>query len=214
MIHPLPLSLSAFALLCCIPPAATAQTLPPTETPGAGLPGLGIVEAPSFLLVEHQTGVPALALPANRQPSTVQRAPAPTRPHGLAGARVRVLAFIRAAEIRHALPGGLLEALVEVESAFRPDAVSRAGAMGLAQLMPATARALGVLNPFDARANVDGGARFLRAMLDRFGSVSLALAAYNAGPGAVVRSRGVPANSETPAYVRKVLSAWSFGGLR
>ena len=86
--------------------------------------------------------------------------------------------------------------------------------MGLSQLMPATARALGVLNPFDARANVDGGARYLRAMLDRFGSIKLALAAYNAGPGAVLRSRGVPANSETPAYVAKVLAAWSFGGVR
>ena len=112
-----------------------------------------------------------------------------------------MLAFIRAAEMRHALPLGLLEALVEVESAFQPGAISRAGAMGLSQLMPATARALGVLNPFDARANVDGGARYLRAMLDRFGSIKLALAAYNAGPGAVLRSRGVPANSETPAYV-------------
>ena len=80
--------------------------------------------------------------------------------------------------------------------------------MSLAQLMPATARALGVLDPFDARLNVDGGARFLRAMLDKFGSVTLALAAYNAGPAAVTRARGIPASSETPAYVRKVLSAW------
>ncbi|MGN7159482.1 lytic transglycosylase domain-containing protein [Sphingomonas sp. SAFR-052] len=86
--------------------------------------------------------------------------------------------------------------------------------MGLSQLMPATARALGVLNPFDARANVDGGARYLRAMLDRFGSINLALAAYNAGPGAVLRSRGVPANGETPAYVGKVLAAWSLGVVR
>jgi soluble lytic murein transglycosylase-like protein len=83
--------------------------------------------------------------------------------------------------------------------------------MGLAQLMPATARALGVLDPFDARMNVDGGARFLRAMLDKFGSVTLALAAYNAGPAAVMRARGIPANSETPTYVRKVLSAWRLG---
>lgn len=214
MIHPLPLSLSAIALLCCMPRAATAQILPPTEQLDLDAPDRRSEEVPSFLLVEHRTGAPALLAQATAAPSTYQKNSAPTRPHGLASARVRVLAFIRAAEMRHALPGGLLEALVEVESAFRPDAVSRAGAMGLAQLMPGTARALGILNPFDARANVDGGARFLRAMLDRFGSVSLALAAYNAGPGAVVRSRGVPANSETPAYVRKVLSAWSFGGLR
>lgn len=214
MIHPSPLLLSAIAFLCCMPRTAAAQIHSLTEKAHPSEPGQAAEDMPGFVLVEHRTGAPTLVVPAKPVPSTYQIPSAPTRPNGLAGARVRVLAFIRAAEIRHALPAGLLEALVEVESAFQADAVSRAGAMGLAQLMPATAKALGVLNPFDARANLDGGARFLRAMLDRFGSVSLALAAYNAGPGAVLRSRGVPANRETPAYVRKVLSAWSFGGLR
>jgi soluble lytic murein transglycosylase-like protein len=164
--------------------------------------------AAAFELIEHRTAAPQMSLAASADPSVitvsgVRAAP----PRG----RDRFLAFIRAAELRHALPNGLLDALIAVESAYQPGVVSRAGAVGLAQLMPATARALGVLDPFDARMNVDGGARFLRAMLDKFGSVTLALAAYNAGPAAVMRARGIPANSETPTYVRKVLSAWRLG---
>lgn len=209
MIQPLSLLASAIALVCFVPFSATAQTASPAEVVDAGATDGSLEAPPSFQLVEHRTGGPAFA-PAKAAPST-SRIPRPKRAYGLANARVRVLAFIRAAEMRHALPRGLLEALVEVESGYQPFVVSRAGAMGLAQLMPATAKALGVLNPFDASANVEGGARFLRAMLDRFGSVSLALAAYNAGPVAVLRSRGIPANSETPAYIRKVLTVWGVG---
>jgi len=163
-----------------------------------------------FELIEHRTAATQASSAAPADPpfitvSGTRAAP----PRG----RERFLAFIRAAELRHALPNGLLDALSAVESAYQPGVVSRAGAIGLAQLMPATARALGVLDPFDARMNVDGGARFLKAMLDKFGSVTLALAAYNAGPAAVMRARGIPANSETPTYVRKVLSAWRLGSL-
>src|SRR3546814_12142089 len=81
-------------------------------------------------------------------------------------------------------------------------AVSPSGAAGLAQLMPATARERGVRNRHDPLASIDGGARYLRDMLDRFEAVHLALAAYNAGPGAVSRSHGIPNNGETPQYVR------------
>lgn len=210
MIQPLSILASAIALVCLVPSSATAQTASPTEDVDAGAPNRSVEAPPSFQLVEHRTRGPASFAPAEAAPSS-SRIPRPKRAYGLANARVRVLAFIRAAEMRHALPRGLLEALVEVESGYQPFVVSRAGAMGLAQLMPATAKALGVLNPFDASANVEGGARFLRAMLDRFGSVSLALAAYNAGPVAVLRSRGIPANSETPAYIRKVLTVWGAG---
>ena len=116
--------------------------------------------------------------------------------------------IVRNAECRHGLPGGLLDALVLQESRYDPAAVSRAGAGGLAQLMPATAADLGVRNRFDPVANIDAGARYLRAMINRYNSVPLALAAYNAGLGAVDRAQGIPANSETRVYVSNVLGFW------
>lgn len=117
--------------------------------------------------------------------------------------------IVRDAECRHGLPVGLLDALVLQESRYQPAAVSRAGAGGLAQLMPATAADLGVSNRFDPVANVEAGARYLRSMLTRYNSVPLALAAYNAGLGAVDRARGIPVNAETPGYVNRVLGFWN-----
>lgn len=116
--------------------------------------------------------------------------------------------LIRQAEARYRLPPRLLQALVWQESRFNPMAISPAGAAGLAQLMPATARELGVTNRHDPAQNIDGGARYLRQMLDRFGAIHLALAAYNAGPGAVSRAGGIPRNRETPGYVRSVIQRW------
>lgn len=100
----------------------------------------------------------------------------------------------------------LVHAVIGVESRHRPDAVSPAGAQGLMQLMPGTARMLGVSDPFDPRANVEGGVAYLRQLADEFGTV-LALAAYNAGPGAVRRYGGVPPFPETRGFVRSVLLA-------
>ena len=117
---------------------------------------------------------------------------------------------IYAAEAKYSLPAGLLDALVWTESRYNPLAVSPAGAVGLGQLMPATAKELGVSNRFDPMANIFGAARYLRQMLDRFGLVHLAVAAYNAGPGAVERVGGIPRNGETPEYVRNVLQRWKF----
>ena len=91
-------------------------------------------------------------------------------------------------------------------------AVSPAGAAGLTQLMPGTARELGVTKRHDPAQNIDGGARYLKQMLDRFGSVHLALAAYKAGPGAVTKAGGIPRNRETPGYVRTVLDRWMIYG--
>jgi soluble lytic murein transglycosylase-like protein len=99
-----------------------------------------------------------------------------------------------------------LTALAHVESGFESDAVSPKGALGIAQLMPETARALGVADPLDLRAGLDGGARYLKEQLGRFsGDMALALAAYNAGPAAVARYRGIPPYPETQRFVARVL---------
>jgi hypothetical protein len=105
----------------------------------------------------------------------------------------------------------LLAALVWQESRWRPTALSPKGARGLTQLMPGTARALAV-DPSDAVANLSGGARYLRSLLDRFdGDVERALAAYNAGPGRVLRSGGLPAIAETRAYVSSIIDRLDIG---
>lgn len=104
------------------------------------------------------------------------------------------------------IPAAMVKAVIHAESAFNADAVSRAGAQGLMQLMPATARELGVVDAFRADQNVHGGARYLRYLHDRFGSWTHTLAAYNAGPTAVDRYRGVPPYGETQQYVRRVLT--------
>lgn len=107
---------------------------------------------------------------------------------------------------RHDVPPGLVKAIVATESNFDPRAVSPKGALGLMQLMPTTARALGVADPFETFANVDAGVRYLRGLLERYGRLDLALAAYNAGPTAVDRHGGVPPYRETREYVRRVLA--------
>lgn len=108
----------------------------------------------------------------------------------------------------HNVDPALIEAVIENESGFDANANSSAGARGLMQLMPATAAGLGVANRYDAGANIDGGTRYLRALLDRFGNVELAVAAYNAGPSAVERYGGVPPYAQTRDYVRSVLAAY------
>ena len=111
--------------------------------------------------------------------------------------------------IKYNLSPNLLEAVVWQESRWRPDAVSPAGARGLTQLMPGTARQMGV-NPLDPLANLDGGARYLRMQLDLFdGDVERALAAYNAGPGRVQRAGGIPAIRETQIYVASIMARLS-----
>lgn len=122
--------------------------------------------------------------------------------------RAVYLDHVRSAERRHALPSGLLDAVIWTESRYNPFALSKAGAAGLGQLMPRTAQALGVVNRYDPLRNIEGSAQYLRSMLDQFSAVHLAIAAYNAGPKAVRSSRGIPANGETMDYVHKVVQAW------
>lgn len=117
--------------------------------------------------------------------------------------------LVAAAAIKHDLPEELLLAVIEAESNFNPQAVSIKGAQGLMQIMPRTARDLGVVDAFDPEANIDGGARYLKAMLARFGNnLPLALAAYNAGPTAVQRSGTIPPYAETRRYVSGILSRY------
>jgi soluble lytic murein transglycosylase-like protein len=112
------------------------------------------------------------------------------------------------AESKHRLPHGLLAAIVQVESNGRVHRISSAGAMGPSQLLPGTARLLGVSDPFDPAESIDGAARYLATQLASFHSVRLAVAAYNAGPGAIT-NRAVPQNGETESYVRKVMAAYA-----
>lgn len=186
------------------------------EASGSFVSGVRIAEASNgFQLVEHGLWQPANEpAPANSDSSAATRHDLSLRYQHAAGTstssfrRASYLPHIYAAEAKYALPPGLLDALVWTESRYNPLAVSRVGAAGLGQLMPVTARELGVANRFDPLANIDGAARYLRQMLDRFRVVHLALAAYNAGPGAVTKARGIPRNGETPAYVRNVLRRW------
>lgn len=160
------------------------------------------------------------AQPAGTVPTTRQTAAAPASPanglpasaSGPVGAWASALppagrawaGEVERAAVKAGVDPALLASLVWAESGFQPAAKSHAGAIGLAQLMPATAAGLGV-DPHDPAQNLEGGARFLRSMLDQFGTPALALAAYNAGPGRVARAGGIPNIAETQAYVPKVL---------
>jgi soluble lytic murein transglycosylase-like protein len=120
--------------------------------------------------------------------------------------------YINEAAARHHVDPNLVRALVKVESNFNPSAVSRKGAMGLMQLMPATARMYDLRNPFDAEQNVEAGVRHLKGLLENFrGDVSLSLAAYNAGQGAVERNKGIPPYTETRNYVKRITNLMGTG---
>ncbi len=174
-------------------------------------------------LGELQTMVAQMNAPATPAPAAAPAATAPassfagalaaaqTSPSAVpvsgTGASSAFDAQINAAAASNGIDPALLKGLVSQESGFNPNARSGAGAVGLTQLMPGTAAALGVTNPLDPAQSLQGGAKYLREQLDRFGGdETLALAAYNAGPGAVQKYGGVPPYAETQNYVNSVLS--------
>ncbi|HEX2559666.1 lytic transglycosylase domain-containing protein [Phenylobacterium sp.] len=142
---------------------------------------------------------PAPEAPTARAQAEIDRVPEPLQPFA---------AQVADAAARHGLDPKLLHALVLVESAYNPQAVSPAGAAGLAQLMPATGAELGVADRFDPAQSLEGGAAYLARQVVRFGDLRLALAAYNAGPARVARLGRVPAIPETEAYVTVVLECY------
>jgi cell wall-associated NlpC family hydrolase len=164
-----------------------------------------VYETPSSIrrVLSGSTGsssLSALTSPAISTSSAAVSSPA------MAAAPATYRALFRQAGQRYGVSPDLLAAVAQTESSFNPRAVSGAGARGLMQLMPATARGLGV-DPMNPAQAVDGAALLLSQHLRSFGSTSLALAAYNAGPGAVTRYHGVPPYAETRSYVAKVLAA-------
>jgi soluble lytic murein transglycosylase-like protein len=123
--------------------------------------------------------------------------------------RQKIDVMIREVSARYNVDPALIRAVIATESNWNSSAISRKGALGLMQLVPGTARQLGVNNAFDPRQNLDGGVRYLHTLLQRYtGDLDRALAAYNAGPGAVDRARGVPQLRETREYVRKVTDSY------
>jgi hypothetical protein len=155
----------------------------------------------------------AAAEPPVRPTASARRSAPPTKPVASVTRQERlstIAGHVRSAAQRYGLPESLVAAVISVESEFNPRAVSPRGALGLMQLMPATATGLGVRNALDPRENIDGGARHLRDLLDRFSQdTPLALAAYNAGAQAVVRHGGIPPYPETREFVTRVMSRMS-----
>lgn len=210
-----PMALGAIALACVGAPARADVLEIGVDGPRwiAGAP-ITVVEAEAERALALETVALAAAGFEPEDENAAEGALVPD--HAIAraqrtGAAIPLAFQAKVAELsaRFDLSPALIEALVWQESRWRANAVSPVGARGLAQLMPGTARELGV-NPNDPFANLEGGARYLRAQMDRFdGNVEKALAAYNAGPGRVIRSGGIPRIRETQLYVSAIMGRLS-----
>jgi soluble lytic murein transglycosylase-like protein len=172
--------------------------------PLASLPP-AVVALP-WQLPAHLARIPAPVAPYV-WPDPLQPVPNLVVPQWAGSAAAPFAATVQRAAIYYQLPPALIWAVIKVESNFREQAVSRAGARGLMQLMPRTARAIGLQDPLDPEQNILGGAYYLRHLANRFnGDIFFTLAAYNSGPGTVRRYGGIPPYPETQSYIRKVLT--------
>ncbi len=185
------------ALICAFPVAGSADTLFSTRGSSDFSSKLGVLDGRAASQYESSVRLQPKVKPG---PERRDAAAAPYT----GSYRGRWLASARAAARRHGVPEDVFLRLVQRESGWNPAAVSHKGAIGLAQLMPETARRLRV-DPTDPDQNLDGGARYLAQQYRTFGNWRHALAAYNAGPGAVERHGGVPPYAETTAYVAAIL---------
>jgi soluble lytic murein transglycosylase-like protein len=161
-------------------------------------------------LTQQLSSLEKQLMQALRQISPTPSTKAPSKSVASQGATSqRYGSIIAAAARRYEVDPQLVNAVINQESGFQPNAVSKAGAMGLMQLMPETAKSLGVRDPFDPEQNVEGGTALLRGLLDRYhGQLDLALAAFNAGTGAVDKYGGVPPFAETQNYVRNIMASY------
>ena len=179
---------------------------------GSPVHHVGIYLGNNQMIEAPRPGLAVRIGPVYETPTAIRRIVDDAPAAGVAPVSARVSAgtpyagLFEAAGQKYGVSPALLSAVARQESGYDAGAVSPAGAQGLMQLMPGTAHGLGVSNPLDPTQAVDGAAHLLRSLLDRFGSTDLALAAYNAGPGAVLRYGGVPPYAETQNYVRSVLS--------
>lgn len=170
---------------------------------------LGRIEQIENLMQSVARPTPDPAPSASRRASFAETLGGALKTHSgeTSGLRSTIAGLVQQASERYGVDADLIHAVIRAESGYDPCAVSRAGAKGLMQLMPENCRDYGVSDPFDCAQNINAGVRQLREMLTRFGRTDLALAAYNAGPGAVSRYGGIPPYRETQDYVRKI-TAW------
>lgn len=183
-----------------------ARTMPPEATSDLAAAGETVVKSEITTQKAHERPLNAFKRDTSDPEQHEVDKPSDTLPDKTTR-RQRIDSCIENTALKYNVPKELIQSVIQAESGFRTNVVSQCGAIGLMQLMPGTARDLGVSNPFDVEQNIDGGTRYLKKMLDRFdGDVKLALAAYNAGPGAVEKYGGLPPYRETRRYVQRVLN--------
>jgi Rod binding domain-containing protein len=188
---------------------ATATEKIPIETPCAEPPRQLKVAKPEAIEVTTSPNAPLMPkVDTELQPPSAKAASdeAAMRPDGETSALNKYIEHIRTAAAETNLPEDLLMSMILHESGGNAQAVSRKGAAGLMQLMPDTARAMGVNDRFDPKESIMGGAKYLRSLVDRFGDLKTALAAYNAGPTSVTQNAGKVPSAETGKYVESILS--------